>query len=79
MARCLVVAPGATVVSIAPSARSHDSNLTAIVRHLETAEERLAALLPWTPHVEPHLEEIREIRAQMTTLAERADLATSPS
>ena len=68
MRRCLVVAPGATVVSTVGDARSLESSLVEIARSLEVAEERLAALAPHTHLAEPHVRELRKVRLLLATL-----------
>ena len=69
MRRCLVVAPGATVVSTVGDARSLESSFVEIERGLEVVEERLAALAPHTHLAEPHVRELHEIRRLMAALS----------
>jgi hypothetical protein len=61
VARFLVVAPGATVISMVAQSRSLESCLTEIASNLEAAEERLAAATPSTELAGPQVQELHEI------------------
>jgi hypothetical protein len=68
--RCFVGAP--------PSpGRSNEPSLVEIARSLNEAEERLAALAPYTPLAEPYVRELREIRRQVAALM--TDSVTPPT
>ena len=56
-------------VGAAPSpARSNEQSLVEIAHSLNEAEERLAALAPYTRLAEPYVRELREIRLLVATL-----------
>jgi hypothetical protein len=56
-------------VGAAPSpARSNEQSLVEIARSLDEAEQRLAALAPYTRIAEPYLRELREIQLLVATL-----------
>ena len=61
LARFLVVAPGATVVSTVAGSRSLESCLTEIAKNLEAAEERLAAATSTTDQAGPRGQELHEM------------------
>ena len=56
-------------VGAAPSpGRSNEQSLVEIAHSLNEAEERLAALAPYTRLAEPYVRELREIRLLVATL-----------
>ena len=72
MQRCLVVAPGATVVSTVETTARLGIPRVGVERLLDVAEARLAALAPQTSLAESQLQELHEIRSLVAALA--ADL-----
>ena len=72
MQRCLVVAPGATIVSTVETTARLGIPCVGIERLLDVAEARLAVLAPQTSLAEPQLQELHEIRSLVAALA--ADL-----
>ena len=68
LGRFFVAAPGSAVVSTVAQSRSLEASLTEIASNLKAVEERLTALAPHTRLAEPHVQELREIRALVMAL-----------
>lgn len=75
MVRCLVVAPGSTMVSTVGGTHTGDASLLGISRRLAVAEKHQAVLIPSPVQPEPHEEALREVRLLVAALEARAALA----
>ena len=79
MGRFLVVAPGATVISMVAQSRSLESCLTEIASNLEAAEERVAAATPSTELAGPQVQELHEMWLLVAALMTLSVTSPRPS
>jgi hypothetical protein len=83
LARFLVVAPGATVVSTLAHSRDLEASLTDIANHLEAAEAHSAAAASTTDPAAAHGQELHEmwllVAAVMAVSEPSSDLSPGPA
>ena len=79
LARFLVVAPGATVVSTLAHSRDLEASLTEIANHLQAAEERVAADASTTDPAAAHGQELHEIWLLVAALMAISETPSDPS
>lgn len=79
LARYLVVAPGATVVSTLAQSRDLEASLTEIANHLEAAEAHLAAAASTTDPAAAHGQELHEIWLLVAALMAVSEAPSCPS